>query len=123
MSVYGRPEPTSVANQGDAGALWSDRDAADAAGAGGVLPGPVHDLRAGGDGAPLAGGTPAGTRPAVPRDRRANGRVDHDGDAGRALAPARRGRLQGSAQPRGLLRVALPVKGRLREPSFHLLED
>ncbi|HVW89350.1 MAG TPA: ATP phosphoribosyltransferase [Gaiellaceae bacterium] len=39
------------------------------------------------------------------------------------MAQARRGRLSRSARPRDLLRVALPVKGRLREPSFHLLED
>jgi ATP phosphoribosyltransferase len=37
------------------------------------------------------------------------------------VAP-RRGRLPDGARP-GLLKVALPVKGRLREPSFHLLED
>src|SRR5258707_6956702 len=32
-------------------------------------------------------------------------------------------RLSRSARPLGLLRVAVPVKGRLRDPSFHLLED
>jgi ATP phosphoribosyltransferase len=39
------------------------------------------------------------------------------------LAPARRGRLSRGARPLGLLRVAVPAKGRLRDPSFHLLED
>ena len=38
------------------------------------------------------------------------------------MAAPRRGRLSDGARP-GLLKVALPVKGRLREPSFHLLED
>ncbi|HET7137344.1 MAG TPA: ATP phosphoribosyltransferase [Gaiellaceae bacterium] len=39
------------------------------------------------------------------------------------MAAARRGRLSGGARPRGVLRVALPAKGRLREPAFRLLED
>ncbi|HZP74113.1 MAG TPA: ATP phosphoribosyltransferase [Gaiellaceae bacterium] len=39
------------------------------------------------------------------------------------MAEARRGRVQGGARPSGLLKVALPAKGRLREPAFHLLED
>jgi ATP phosphoribosyltransferase len=38
------------------------------------------------------------------------------------VAAPRRGRLSNGARA-GLLKVALPVKGRLREPSFHLLED
>ena len=42
---------------------------------------------------------------------RADGRVDDDGDARGALAAPRRGRLPGSARPRGLLRVAVPVEG------------
>jgi ATP phosphoribosyltransferase len=71
----------------------------------------------------VAGGSPVGARPPVPGDRGANGRVDHDGDARRPLASARGGRLQGGPGPRGLLRLALPAKGRLREPAFHLLED
>src|SRR5947208_871751 len=123
MSAYGRPEPTPVANQGDERALRGDPDAGDAAGDRGVLPGSLHALGARGDGAPLAGGPPARARPAVPRDRRANGSVDNNGDAGGALAATRRGRLPGGAGPRGLLRLALPAKGRLREPAFHLLED
>ncbi len=39
------------------------------------------------------------------------------------MAAARRGRLPDGARARGLLKVALPAKGRLREPAFHLLED
>src|SRR4029077_6562713 len=93
------------------------------AGDGGVLPGPLHALGAGGDGASLASGPPAGAGPAVSGDRREDGRVDDDGHAGGALAAPRRGRLSHSARPLGLLRVAVPAKGRLREPSFHLLED
>src|SRR5919201_6869892 len=80
-------------------------------------------MRALGDGASLGGGAPARARPAVPGDRRANGRVDDDRDAGRPLAAPRGGRLPAGARSRGLLRLALPVKGRLREPAFKLLED
>src|SRR5919201_4877937 len=80
-------------------------------------------MRALGDGASLGGGAPARARPAVPGDRRANGRVDDDRDAGRPLAAPRGGRLPVGARSRGLLRLALPVKGRLREPAFKLLED
>jgi len=64
---------------------------------------------------------------AVPGDRGADARLDDDGDARVALAEARRRRLQAGARPQAgrteLLKVALPVKGRLREPSFKLLED
>ncbi len=66
---------------------------------------------------------PARAGTAVPGDRGANGRVDDDGDPRGALAAPRRGRLPAGARPLGLLRVAVPVKGRLREPSFQLLED
>src|SRR5690349_11696162 len=78
---------------------------------------------AGGDGAPLAGRSIAREGIAVPGDRGANGRVDDDGDARGALAAAWRGRVPAGARPRGVLRVALPSKGRLREPAYHLLED
>src|SRR5579884_1798876 len=119
----GGASATPMEDQGDERALRRDPPPGDAVGGGGVLPGPVHAVGARGDGAPLAGGAPAGEGAAVPGDRRANGRVDDDGDARGALAAARRGRLPGGARPRGVLRVALPAKGRLREPSFHLLED
>jgi ATP phosphoribosyltransferase len=39
------------------------------------------------------------------------------------LAAPRRRRVSSGARPRGVLRVALPAKGRLREPAFRLLED
>src|SRR5579872_7117363 len=112
-----------MAHEGDARALRRDPVAGDARGDGGVLPGSVHPLRAGGDGPSLAGGPAPGAGAAVPGDRRAGRRVDDDGDARGALAAPRRGRLPDGARPRGVLRVALPVKGRLREPAFHLLED
>ena len=64
---------------------------------------------------------------AVPGDRREDARLDDDRDARGALAEARRRRLQAGARPQEgrtqLLKVAVPVKGRLREPSFKLLED
>src|SRR6185312_11814889 len=92
-------------------------------GRGAVLPGPVHDLGARGDGAPLGGGAAARAGAAVPGDRGANGRVDDDRDARGPLAAPRRGRLPAGARPSGDLKVALPAKGRLREPAFKLLED
>src|SRR5438034_8716876 len=119
----GRAGPTSMGNQGDAKALRRDRVARDARGSGALLPGSLHPLGAGGDGASLGGGAPAGAGVAVPGDRGANGRIDDDGDAGRALAAPRGGRLPAGARSRRLLRLALPVKGRLREPAFKLLED
>ncbi len=65
---------------------------------------------------------------AIPGSRREGGSVDDDGDAGGALAALRRGRLSaraGSAQGGDIdrLTIAVPVKGRLREPSVSLLED
>ena len=56
------------------------------------------------------------------------GRVDDDGDAGRALAAPRGGRLPAGARPAGQpgadrLTIAVPAKGRLREPSVALLAD
>src|SRR5919198_1996496 len=119
----GRAGPTSMGNQGDEKALRRDRVPRDARGGGALLPGSLHPLGAGGNGAPLGGGASAGARVAVPGDRRANGRIDDDRDAGRPLAAPRGGRLRAGAGPRGLLRLALPVKGRLREPAFKLLED
>ena len=58
-----------------------------------------------------------------------DGRVDDDGDAGRAVAQARRGRVSPGARPAEAacepdrLKIAVPAKGRLREPSVALLED
>ena len=58
-----------------------------------------------------------------------DGRVDDDGDARRALAAPRRGRLPAGARPAEArsrsdrLTIAVPAKGRLREPSVALLDD
>src|SRR5262245_29583600 len=98
-------------------------------GGGGALPPrPLHARRAGGDGASLAGRAAAGRGPAVRGGRGADGRVDDDGDARGAVAAPRGGRLPAGARPAGApfagpLRVAIPSKGRLREPSVQLLED
>src|SRR5438094_2798331 len=119
----GGASPTPMGDQGDAKALRRDRVAADTRGDGALLPGPLHPLGAGGDGPSLGGGAPAGAGAAVPGDRRANGRVDDDGDTSGALAARRRGRLPAGARSRELLRVALPAKGRLREPAYKLLGD
>src|SRR3954471_17911252 len=119
----GGTEPTPVGDQGDAKALRGDSRAREQGGRGAVLPGSVHALGARGDGAPLGSGAPAGAGAAVPGDRGANGRIDDDRDPRRALAAPRRGRVPAGARPNGLLRVAVPVKGRLRDPSFRLLED
>src|SRR3954447_19206187 len=88
----------------------------------------LHALRAGGDVAPLGGGPVAGRGAAVPRDRAADGGVDDDGDSGGALAAARRGRVPagvGSPEARdgARLSIAVPSKGRLREPCVELLHD
>src|SRR3954468_24888003 len=119
----GRAEPTPVGDQGDAKALRGDSRAREQGGRGAVLPGSVHALGARGDGAPLGSGAPAGAGAAVPGDRGANGGIDDYRDPRRALAAPRRGRVPAGARPNGLLRVAVPVKGRLRDPSFRLLED
>src|SRR5579871_599059 len=89
---------------------------------------PVHDLRARGDGASLGGGAARRPRIAVPGGRPEDARLDDDRDAGRALAAPRRGRLPLGARPDGggdidRLTIAVPVKGRLREPAVSLLED
>ena len=56
----------------------------------------------------------------------AGARLDDDGDARGAVAPARRGRLRARAaapQEAARLRIAVPSKGRLREPAIQLLHD
>src|SRR6476660_6230737 len=122
-----------MADQGNESALRRDPVAGEQGRDGELLPGFVHAVGARGDGTPLGGGAPAGAGAAVPRDRGTNRRLDDDGDAGGPLAASRRRWLPASARSRDvlsrrldggeLMRVAVPVKGRLREPSFHLLED
>src|SRR4051812_13308059 len=122
-----------MADERNARALRGDPVAGDAGRDGELLPGPLHPVRARGDVAPLGGGAPRGAGAPVPGDRRANGRLDDDRDARGALAATRRGRVSRGTRPDAArarsesaertLKVAVPVKGRLREPSFHLLED
>src|SRR6476646_2259102 len=119
----GRAQPTPMGAPGDAKALRGDPVAGEQGGRGEVLPGSVHALGARGDGAPLGGGAAPGAGAAVPRDRGANGSVDDDGDTRGALVAPRGGRLPVGARQSGDLKVALPAKGRLREPAFKLLED
>src|SRR5215211_2399837 len=79
-------------------------------------------------GARVGGGPARRPRLAVPGDRGGDARVDDDGDARGPLAPARRGWLSARARPDAgrdpdRLTIAVPAKGRLREPSVSLLED
>src|SRR4051812_33635991 len=107
---------TYMADTGNDGALRGDREPGVAGGGGDLLPGSVHAGGAGGDGAPVGGGAAAGAGAAVPGDRAADRRLDDDGDAGRALAAPRRGRLPLGARPAegdaiDRLTIAVPVKG------------
>src|SRR5579862_7413102 len=117
-----RQEPTSMADQGDARSLRDPALVRDAGGAGALPEGSLHAVGAGDAGAPVAGGEARRPGPAVRGGGAENGRIDGDGDARGALAALRRGRVSARARS-SLLRVAVPVKGRLREPAFKLLED
>src|SRR5713101_6523358 len=124
----GGQRTTSMADPRDERALRRDAVAGDPGGDRMVPPGSVHAAGVGGDGAPLASGASRGKRDDVRGDRGAHGSLDDDGDAGGALASPRRGRLSRGARAAGgddveRLSIALPVKGRLREPSVSLLED
>src|SRR6266498_231821 len=125
---YGSGTLTFMADEGNQRAFRGDR-LPPLAGRGGPLPArPLHDVGAGGDGAPLAGRAAAGARASVPGDQQADARVDDDGDARGALAAVRRGRLPARARPfeaaqSDRLTIAVPAKGRLREPSISLLGD
>src|SRR5690242_446736 len=97
-------------------------------GRGGAIPaGPVHDLGAGGDVAPLARGAARGRGATLPGGGEDDRRLDGDGDPGRPLVEVRGGRLPRGARPaeapQDRLRIAIPAKGRLREPCVALLED
>src|SRR5579862_7871751 len=125
--IDGRESATHMGNETDARGLRRDPVIGVAGGGRVVLPGSLHDVRAGSDGAPLGSGSAARAGLAVSGDRTEDARLDDDRDARGALAEARRRRLQARARPQEgrtqLLKVAVPVKGRLREPSFKLLED
>src|SRR5437899_2243178 len=116
-----------MADARDDRALRGDSQREIAGGAGGVPAGPLHAVGAGGDGAPLGGRAAGRPGAAVPGDRRTNGGLDGDRDAGGALAAPRRGRLSARARQgetdSDRLTIAVPVKGRLREPSVRLLVD
>src|SRR5438874_2412343 len=126
---------TRMANAPDPRLDGRNPDAGDTGGGGAILPRPVHAGRARGDGAPLARGEAGVGGAAVSRGEQGNGRVDDDGDEGRTLAQARRGRVSARARAagqeapeadgieQGRLRIAIPAKGRLREPSVELLHD
>src|SRR6476660_4708622 len=123
----GRGGSTFMADTGAGGAGGCPARARDARG-GRVLP--AGSLHAGGarrDGAPLGRRQAGRPRAAIPGGRSAHARLDDDGDAGRALAAPRRGWLPAGARPAegvdvNRLTIAVPVKGRLREPSVSLLE-
>src|SRR2546426_666052 len=118
-----------MGNERDTRPAEDDRRAANGRRGGAVPPRPLHALRARGDDAPLAGRTAGRPRPPVSRGEQANGRLDDDGDAGGALVAPRRGRLSADARQASSavradrLTIAIPAKGRLREPSVTLLED
>src|SRR5215468_6896097 len=117
-----------MADAGDQRALRGDVDTPLGRGGRPLPARPQHPVGARGDGAPLAGGAAARRGHAVPPDQSAHARVDDDGDAGGALVAARRGRLQALARPDeeapgDRLTIAVPAKGRLREPAISLLDD
>src|SRR5687768_17149793 len=117
-----------MANRRNEGSLRGDPRAGGRGGGGALPAGSLHPERAAGDGAPLGGGEARGARTALPGDLPADGRVDDDGDARGALAAVRGGRLPAGARAAeaplpDALKIAVPAKGRLREPAVALLED
>src|SRR5947208_667080 len=125
-----RGAPTSMADERDRAALRSD--AVDALGgrAGALPAGPLHGRGTRDAGAPLAGGAVPGRGRLVSGGGAEDGRLDDDGDARRAVAEARRGRLPAGARQAAPaapfeepLKIAIPAKGRLREPAVGLLHD
>src|SRR3954464_5435554 len=119
---------TSMADPGDQRALRRDGVTEEHGRGGPLSPRPLHPVGAGGDGSPLAGGAAARGGAAVSRDQPADARVDDDGDTRGALAATRRGRIPLVARPHEAapddrLTIAVPAKGRLREPAISLLDD
>src|SRR5262245_8874915 len=118
-----------MADQRDERPVRGDPQPANDRRGGALLPRSVHAGRDRGADAPLAGGTVAGPGPAVPRGRVENGRVDDDSDARGPVAEARRGRVPAGARSTEArsrpdrLTIAIPAKGRLREPAVALLAD
>src|SRR6266508_3394762 len=125
---YGSGALTSMADAGDQTPFRGDRVPPLTGGGGPLPPRPLHAVGTGGDAAPLAGGAAPGRGAAVLGDQQADARLDDDGDARSPLAPLRRGRLPARARPAQApqsdrLTIAVPAKGRLREPSISLLAD
>src|SRR5258705_12420316 len=118
-----------MGNERDTRFAEDDRLAPERRRGGTVPPRSVHAVRAGGNDAPVAGSAARRSRAAVPRSKQENGRVDDDRDAGGALAAPRGRGLPADARPTApsersdRLTIAIPAKGRLREPSVALLED
>src|SRR4051812_30850687 len=114
-----------MADETAPGSLRDDRLTPDH-GRGGALPArSLHEVGARRNGAQVGGRAAPERGPALPRGGEAIARLDDDGDAGGAMAPERRGRLFAgtSPSPQGRLRIAVPSKGRLREPTIELLHD
>src|SRR5215208_2639647 len=119
---------TRLANSGDPRPARDDRPPARRRGGGAILPRPLHPRGARDDGASVGGGEAARRGADLPRGRGAGARVDGDGDARGSVAEARRGRLPArdrapEASLSARLTIAIPAKGRLREPAVALLED
>src|SRR6187200_3360005 len=120
---------TRMADERDTGPVRGDPQPSNGRRGGAVLPGPLHARGARGADAPLASGEAARPGPPVPRGGCENVSVDDDGDAGRAVAETRHGRVSPGARPAEAdvrpdrLTVAVPAKGRLREPAVALLSD
>src|SRR3954451_17379866 len=119
-----------MGDERDCAALRGDAVDAQRGGARAVSPRPLHGRGARDDGAPLAGGAAAGRGAAVPGSGARDGRFHDDGDARGAVAEAGRGRLPagaGQAAPAAPfeqpLKIAIPAKGRLREPSVGVPHD
>src|SRR4051794_32405842 len=116
-----------MAHTGNQRSAADDPRPEDGRGGGAIPAGPVHDLGARGDVAPLARGAAGGRGATLPGGRADDRGLDGDGDAGRPLAEVRGGRLPLAARPaeapQDHLKIAIPAKGRLREPCVALLED
>src|SRR5581483_3292824 len=123
----GGPGSTHMADTRDEAALRRDSQPEVASGARGVPARPLHAVGARGDGAPVGGGSARRPGAAVRRGRGADRSVDGDRDARGALASPRRRRVPHRDRPGeeggDRLTIAVPVKGRLRDPSVGLLVD
>src|SRR5215510_9476393 len=118
---------TRMADQRDTRPLRGDPQPPNDGRGGAVLPRSLHIGGARGVDAPLAGGPAPGRGSPVSRGGGANGRVDDDGDTRGAVAEARGRRVSTGARSAeaGIrpdrLTIAIPAKGRLREPAVALL--